>query len=143
MVEQRGRRHSAQGQGGQQRHRPAPEHRRDGDNPLGYGNLVWDNGDAGATLVDEELLYIVGAAGAGNLEAGVQDDGGVFSDDTTDLNSIGAGDVAVYTDPATTEDAFYFGMDDEFNLLLTPSSSSAKGKVERKPCSCWKSAGLV
>jgi len=109
----------------------------DGDNPLGYGNLVWDNGDAGATLVDEELLYIVGAAGAGNLEAGVQDDGGVFSDDTTDLNSIGAGDVAVYTNPATVEDAFYFGMDDLFNLLMLDVGTAHNGTTSTQVWEYW------
>jgi len=88
------------------------------DNTTGTRNLVWDNGDTGTTLVDEELLYVVGAVGAGNMDAVVQDNGGVFSDDTTDANSTATGDVNVYEDPAAASDALYFGKDNIFRLLM-------------------------
>ena len=89
------------------------------DNTTGFRNLVWDNGDTGATLVDEERLYNVGTTTAGNLDAGVQDDGGVFTDDTTDVNDTGgAGDVAVFPATEVAGDAFYFGKDNTFTNLM-------------------------
>lgn len=91
----------------------------------GTGNVVWDNGSID-TLVDLERLYLVGTTTAGNIDAGIQDDGGVFTNDTTDLNDIGgAGDVPVH--PATTanNDAFYFGMTDKFEYLLVDVTTAA------------------
>ena len=96
------------------------------NNTTGTGNLVWDNGSTAETLVDLELLYNVGTTTAGNMAAGIQDDGGVFTDDTTDLNDIGGGgDVPVH--PATTanDDAFYFGMEYPFEYLLVDVQATA------------------
>lgn len=89
------------------------------DNTTGFRNLVFDNGDTGATLVDEELLFNVGTTTVGNLDAGIQDDGGVFTDDTTDVNDVGgAGDVAVFPATEVANDAFYFGKDNTFTNLM-------------------------
>ena len=88
------------------------------NNTTGTGNLVWDNGSS-ETLTDLELLYNVGTTTAGNLAAGIQDDGGAFTDDTTDINDIGgAGDVAVFPATEAIDDAFYFGMEDLFTYLV-------------------------
>jgi len=110
----------------------------DGDNPAGARNLIWDNGDATLTLVDEELLYNVGSAGAGNLVAGVQDNGGVFTDDTTDLNSVATGDVPIYdAGGAGANDAFYFGMDNEFTFLLVDVGTGHNGTTSTQVWQYW------
>ena len=90
---------------------------------VGNLNVVFDAGDTGATLVDEELLYNVGTntgASAGNLDAAVQDDGGAFTDDTTDANDTGgAGDVDPFPATEAINDAFYIGKANTFTLLLS------------------------
>jgi hypothetical protein len=107
------------------------------DNTTGHRNLVWDNGDAATTLVDEELLYNVGSSGAGNMDAGVRDDGGTFQDDTTDLNSIAATDVNVYNDPAVVEDAFYFGKDNIFTFMMVDVATAHNGTTSTQVWEYW------
>lgn len=88
------------------------------DNVSGVRNQIWDNG-SGETLLDEELLYVVGNLDTGNLDAGVQEEDGTgFTNDTDDLNSSGGTDVLPWPDPESVNDAFYFGKDNLFELLL-------------------------
>jgi hypothetical protein len=95
------------------------------NNTTGTGNLAWDNGST-ETLVDLELLYNVGTTTVGNMAAGIQDDGGVFTDDTTDLNDVGgAGDVPVHPAVTVNDDAFYFGMEYPFTYLLADVQTAA------------------
>jgi len=104
----------------------------------GTGNLAWDNGTTGDTLLDADLLYNAGTTTVGNLAAGVQDDGGVFTDDTTDLNDVaGGGDVPVH--PATTgaNDAFYFGMNDQFTLLMVDVTTAATATAAGTTWEYW------
>ncbi|MDP3768719.1 MAG: hypothetical protein Q8S13_11950, partial [Dehalococcoidia bacterium] len=120
----------------------------DGDNTVGPRNLAWDAGSS-ETLADQELLYNVGTSTAGNLDAGVQDDGGVFTNDTTDLNDVaGGGDVAVFPATEATNDAFYFGKDNVFTLLMVDVatqgvSSSAATAWEYYNGSTWAALTVV
>ena len=118
------------------------------DNLSGVRNQVWDNGTLD-TLLDEELLYIVGNLDAGNLDAGVSfEDPATFVDDTTDLNDTGGTDVPIFPTPESTNDAFYFGKDNIFEFLLadiaTQGVSSASATVwEYWDGSAWQTLTTV
>ena len=118
------------------------------DNLSGVRNQIWDNGTS-ESLVDEELLYVVGNLDAGNLDAGVSfEDPATFVDDTTDLNDTGGADVPIFPTPETTNDAFYFGKDNIFEFLMadiaTPGVSSAAASVwEYWDGSAWQTLTTV
>ncbi|KKN44104.1 hypothetical protein LCGC14_0696310 [marine sediment metagenome] len=107
------------------------------NNISGFRNLVWDNGTTAETLVDEELLFSVGTTASGNVIAGVRfnDDDGLFIDDTTDLNSIGGGgDVPLSLTPSEINDAFYFGMDKQFSMIMMDVDTAGTGS----PVVAWE-----
>ena len=113
------------------------------DNLSGVRNQIWDLGSS-ETLVDEELLYVVGNLDTGNMDAGVQEEDGVaFTDDTADLNDAGGTDVPVFPASESINDAFYFGKDNIFEFLLADIatqgvSSSAATIWEYWDGSAWQ-----
>ena len=56
-----------------------------------------------------------------------QDDGGVFTDDTTDAKDTGTNDVQMFTNSAANNDAFYFGKDKEFDQLEIDVGTASSG----------------
>lgn len=49
-----------------------------------------------------------------DVTVALQDNGGSFTDETTDANDAGTNDVAPFPDPAAEDDAFYIGAADQF-----------------------------
>ena len=93
------------------------------------GNATYNNVDAvqvsnnGADL-DGSLFT---NSFADSIKFGFQDDGGVFTDDTTDCRDIGSADVQIFEDSAPSNDAFYFGMDKEFAQLQLEVNTANSG----------------
>lgn len=61
------------------------------------------------------------------LAAGIQDDGGAFTDETTDINSAATADVDIYPATPVNDDAFYFGHIANFTelkVLVTTASTT-------------------
>ena len=56
-----------------------------------------------------------------------QDDGGVFTDDTTDMNDAGANDVALYPATAAVDDACCFGAAEPFDTLVLDMGTQGAG----------------
>ena len=106
------------------------------NNTTGTGNFVFNNASTD-TLIDLEKLYIIGTTTSGNLAAGIQDDGGSFTDDTTDLNDVGGGgDVDVFPSGGeAVDDAFYFGMEELWNYLVVDISTQG---VSSSAATTWE-----
>lgn len=71
---------------------------------------------------------VLGAVGAADGKAYLQDDGGVFADDTTDANDAGTADVDIVAATPAAEDAVYWASDDPFcgleHIISTAGTAS-------------------
>ena len=77
---------------------------------------------AGTDLAVDDVLQV-----ASDLDAGISDDGGALTDETTDSNSDAADDVVFMPTNPATNDAFYIGMTDPFGdciINLTTATDS-------------------
>ena len=61
------------------------------------------------------------------MSAGIQDDGGVFTDDTTDINDSGTSDVALFPAVPASGDAFLFGATQTFQRLVVSMGTVGVG----------------
>lgn len=86
------------------------------------------NGDVDAREGSATDGVVIGAYTLQAVGYGYQDDGGSFTDDTTDLNDAGTDDVAVFPTAEAQNDAFYFGDAAKFSglkIVLGTAGSSA------------------
>src|SRR5690606_29374193 len=72
---------------------------------------------------------VVGALNVVDFTYGFLDDGGVFSDDTTDLNDVGTADVALMPATEVVNDAFYFGLSEKFTGISITLSTAGDGSA--------------
>jgi hypothetical protein len=70
---------------------------------------------------------LVGAFTNTAVGAFLVDDGGVFSDDTTDANDAGAGDVAMFPATEAVNDAFYIGSPTKFSAVRLTLGTAGVG----------------
>ena len=71
---------------------------------------------------------LVGALTPEAVQFAFADDGGAFTDETTEANSAGANDMTLLPAVETTSDHYYFGMDDVFcGLKLTIGTQGVSG----------------
>jgi hypothetical protein len=62
------------------------------------------------------------------VDAAILDDGGVYTDDTTDANDAGANDVPICTNPPVANDAFYIGFTAQLTVIkINVGTASANG----------------
>ena len=78
----------------------------------------------GATAVEGLVLPVAVPIAMGGFQ---QDDGGVFTDDTTDMNDVGASDVAIFPATAAEDDACCFGARAPFDTLTINMGTQGAG----------------
>lgn len=83
---------------------------------------------AGAETVDQLGLALANQICGSALSAGILDDNGVFTDDTTDINDADASDVALFPAvPVAAQDRFCFGMPAPFKRLVVDVGTAGVG----------------
>lgn len=96
-------------------------------------NLVWIRPDDPAVTTGDEFdngteSYTIGANANGDDVASVkQDDGGVFTDDTTDANSAADGDVELFPAVSAVADAGYIGFAAQFSKVIVDRLLATQG----------------
>lgn len=61
------------------------------------------------------------------LQAALHDNGGVFTDETVDAQDAGTADVAIFSEPDATSDAFYIGANDVFGTISVDNTGGTAG----------------
>jgi hypothetical protein len=89
------------------------------------GSITQDSGDT----VYSGLLVVgsIDDNASTPVAAAIQDDGGVFTDETTDANSAAAADVNILPATAAVNDAFYVGYSSNFKSVEFNISTGATG----------------
>jgi len=120
------------------------------NNTTGWRNLIWDNASTDYTLVDEELMYIVGDTTSGNIDAAFQDDDSTFTIETSDINNNTSDDVAVFPATEAVNDAFYVGKDNPFTIMVADigiqgvsTDSATAWEYYDADCSAWDGVTIV
>jgi hypothetical protein len=79
--------------------------------------IKWANDDTSAqfewhvdTSIRHILMELMGGISHPLVSAAIQDNGGVFTDETVDAQDVGANDVALLPAAPAVDDAFYFGL---------------------------------
>lgn len=82
----------------------------------------------GAQTVDQKGASLADQICGLPFAAGILDDNGVFTDDTTDLNDADAGDVALFpATPVAGQDRFCFGRSTPFKSLVVDIGTAGTG----------------
>lgn len=92
--------------------------------PNGYDETIL----GGTQTVDQIGASLADKISGLPLAAGILDDNGVFTNDTTDLNDADAGDVALFpATPVAGEDRFLFGRTTPFKKLVVDVGTAGTG----------------